>query len=1125
MRRDTIGRLSLAAFLLLGICGLLAVAQADGTDDPLAAAFRQPGTDARPWVYWFWMNGNITPEGITADLEAMHEVGIGGCLIMHVKLGDIGEHKLGNMPPDGPVRFMSDDFRKLFTHAAREAQRLGMTLDMNNADGFTGSGGPWVPVEKAMKKLVWTQTRVSGGEDVSVALPQPETILDFYRDTAVIAFPCQPSLKEQMEAAGPSFDAADEKFAAPRLTDGDRQTWTPIWREGLEGKPQVTVSFPQPFTADTLVLENVRVRRGAPLATLEVSDDGKDFHSLGRISLKWYPAAPTNTVRFDACTARHFRISFWPNAKVVTVGEMALGRSNMVHYWEPKAGFTRYGEWGGGSEFYTDRKTTPLATDAKSSPTSPHAPPAIPSSQVLDLSDSMNDDGRLSWQAPQGDWTVLRIGYTSTGIKNHPASEGGHGLECDKLHPSGVEAAFDGMLKKLIDDSGDLVGRSFAYAHIDSWEVGIQNWTEGMAEVFKERNGYDLAPFYPLLVAGHAVRSNDASERFLWDLRQTLLTMMAENYLGRVQSLCHENGLKFSSEAGGRQTFLHNPMYLLAGSDLPMGEFWPHEGTPRVDGKAAASVAHLYDKPLVGAEAFTGAGGFASWKSHPYTLKGIGDEAFCLGINHLVIHYYVHQAYEGFQPGFAMGPWGIHLDRMNTWWKQGRPWFNYLARCQYLLRQGQFVADVLYFPGEGAPQHLGKRESLSVPLPAGYDFDACDRETLLNRLAVKDGRLVLPSGISYRYLMLSADRTMTPRLARKIRELVDAGATVIGPQPISSPSLQGFPACDEDLRQTAHAIWPGGRVLWGKTFDAIASGDVLTADFEFDAASEEADIRYIHRRTQQADVYFVANRNSQAVEGDAVFRIAGKQPELWHPESGAIRDLPDWRQTDDGRTSIPLRFEPLESFFIVFGDEDSPPSSAGENFPKSKTVAAISGPWTVEFPPGQGTPASLQFDEPASWTEHEDFSVRHFSGTATYRKTFSRPKGIAGGGSPRPIYLDLGQVEVIAEVKLNNRDLGTLWKPPFRLEVTHALKSGDNLLEIRVTNLWTNRLIGDEYFPDDAQWVSGMGAIYLNAWPEWFLSGKPRPEPRRKTFSVVKHYDKTTPLLPSGLLGPVLLRQ
>jgi (4-O-methyl)-D-glucuronate---lignin esterase len=1152
------------------VCWMAVVAILFATPLPTQADlpndFQTPPESARPWVYWFWMNGNITREGITADLEAMHDVGIGGCLIMHVKLGDIGQHKLGQMPPDGPIRFMSDEFCDLFRYAVAEADRLGMQIDMNNADGFTGSGGPWVPVEKSMKKLVWTETQLKGGREVSQELAQPETVLNFYRDVAVIAFPRQHSLYDQMEAAQPAFFAPAENFNSKAVADGDPQTRALIWKQGQPIGPVLRISFDKPYTADTLVLHGLNIGRGRPTATLEVSDDGKTYRQAGDMCLKWYPAAPTNTARFDACRGRHFRIRFAGNCPQVGIGDVELGLSNKVHYWEPKSGYGRYGEWGAGSPLYTDKKMTSVATPStKSSPVSKDGTPAIPSARVLNLSDSMEEDGTLSWNAPEGDWTILRIGYTSTGTKNHPASEGGHGLECDKLHPSGVEAAFAGMLQRLIDTSDEYVGRSFSHAHIDSWEVGIQNWTQGMANTFQERNGYDLTPFYPLLVAGHAVESNEASERFLWDLRQTLLAMMAKNYLGRVTELCHENGLKFSSEAGGRQTFLHNPVALLAISDLPMGEFWPHEGTPRVDGKAAASVAHIYGKPIAGAESFTGAGPFATWRSHPYRLKQIGDEAFCLGINHFVIHYYVHQAYEGFRPGFAMGPWGIHLDRMNTWWQQSEPWFDYLARCQHMLRQGQFVADVLYFPGEGAPHYFGKRPSLTVPLPAGYDYDGCDRETLLHRLSIEDGRLVVPSGMSYRYLMLADDQTMTPELAHRVRELVEAGAKVIGPKPIESPSLQDHPQCDEEVREIADALWGSDRVISGKTFEEIAEADGISADFAFSSPAEKAKLHYIHRRLPDADLYFVANGNDEAVDAVATFRVADRRPEIWDPQTGEI-SMPAVFENLGDRIRLPLHLDRLQSIFVVYraplpkdsmvrvtarptsplAEDAAPPivltkqegdqvraeifcngrfdleysSGARQSLEVADVPAAreLRGPWKVHFPAGWDAPEQVEFDELSSWAEHENPGVKYFSGTATYRMVFDGPAESEMAGSQW--FLDLGDVQVIAQVRLNGRDQGTYWKPPFRVDLSETLKVGQNNLEIQVTNLWPNRLIGDEQLPDDAQWEGP----YLRSWPKWFLDHAPRPEPRRKAFAVVKHYNKQSPLLPSGLLGPVTLK-
>jgi hypothetical protein len=1148
------------SFLVLS--GLATRTTATGAPSSLEMQFRAPPPAARPWVYWFWMNGNISREGITADLEAMQRVGIGGCLIMHVKLGDIGADKLGNMPPEGPVAFMSDAYRGLVRHAIAEADRLGLQIDLNDADGFTGSGGPWVPVEKSMKKLVSTETAVSGtGEPIDLVLPQPETVLGFYRDLSVFAHPRQPSLGEQMRAAGAVIrDGAGTDHTAA-LTDGRREPFAALHPARASVRLQVTVSFAAPFAADTMVLQCADLGKGGPRILVEVSDDGRAFRPLGTMTMSWYPTARSNTVRFDACRARHFRLSFQsPPGRPFDLGELGLGRSDLVHAWEPKAGFTRFGQWGAGAPLFHERKLVVKDGEARTDPVDDGGPVALRPEQVLPLAGAMQSDGRLRWTAPPGEWTIVRLGYTTTGVKNHPASKGGYGLECDKLHPSGIDAAFEGMLRRLIEDSRGAVGRSLTHAHVDSWEVGVQNWTEDLPETFRRLNGYDLTPFLPLLAGGRIVATAETSERFLWDFRRTLVTMMGDHYLGRMHELCRQHGLQFSSEAAGRQQFLHQPLDLLARSDLPMGEFWPHEGSPRVDCKAAASIACLYDRPMAGAEAFTGAGDFADWRDHPYRLKAIGDEAFCAGINHFVIHYAVHQAYPDFRPGFAMGPWGLHFDRMNTWWEQGRAWLTYLARCQHLLRQGRLVADVLAFPGESVPQAFGRRGEFGTELPPGYDFVGCDRATLLERLTVRDGRLNLPSGQSFRYLMLADGRTMTLEVARRVRALVEAGATVIGARPERSPSLRGFPAADAEVRRCGE-ITPGrGRWISDRSFAEIARADGLPPDFAQRPTAGDAKLGWIHRQANGIDLYFVANPEDRPIDFEAEFRVGPLRPELWDPIDGSIT-LPAAYDREGSVTRVPLRLQPRGSVFVVFRHpfesdrlvrvlRDGAPTTP-EIFTRSPATPRVlqgqltiggafelfsadgrrrmftvdplppfrqlDGPWAIEFPPGGPTPPQVTVERLASWTEHPDFNVQHFSGTARYRLSFALEP--AALGTHRDWWLDLGDVRVIAEVRLNGRDLGILWKPPFRVAIDSALRAGENHLEVRVTNLWPNRLIGDEHFPDDASWEGK----YLKAWPEWFLERRSRPEPRRKTFSVVKHFSKDSPLLLSGLLGPVRL--
>ncbi len=1199
--RGVIGKIGLvlAFFTAAWLCAASAAA-GDGND--LRRSFVSPPNSARPWVYWFWMNGNITKEGITADLDAMHQAGIGGALIMHVGAG---------IPP-GPVRFFSGEWRGLFKFALQEADRLGLEITMNACDGWTGTGGPWIRPEEAMMKLVWTETRLRGPSEEPISLPQPETNLDVYHDVAVLAFPAPPA-EAAATAATPTVTASDPKCNGAKLIDGNLETVAAL--NPTQGWPWIQFTFDEPR-----IVRGVRFFRASPKALpasakIQVSDDGKAFRTVGEATFGWTTNIPSITVALEDTTARYFRIVLPATRSVFR--EVTLLEDARVNYWELKAGFGR--RWGHGADepyFTMLHGSTGEAADSQA-PSWAESPEkfAVDPKRVESLSDRMDASGRLDWKAPDGEWIVLRIGYTPTGEMNGPASLEGTGLEPDALSPRGVEIAFDRFLSKLLADAGPLAGDTLRYCHIDSWETGEQNWTANFPQEFRKRRGYDMMPLLPVMAGGRLVGSLKRSERFLWDVRRTIADMLADYYYGGMREACHRAGVRFESEAAGAQQFLFDPITYQRQADLPMGEFWVTEGRIRPDCKAAASVANIFGKQFVGAEAFTSGWTMARWTQHPYSLKPLGDEAFTKGVNRFIFHRYAMQPWTGVQPGMTMGPWGIHFERTNTWWEPGRAWMEYLARCQSLLQQGRFIGDVLYFTGEGIPNYLGDRHELNPPLPAGYDFDACNADVLLEMVSVKDGRLVLNNGIEYRVLLLPDDRTMSPKLLARIRELVEAGAVVVGPRPKHAPGLADYPGCDHQVHATADALWgpeaeagaaaeeaPAvdrtvgkGRVFWGPTFEEIFSRLNLVPDFAGRSAEGEP-LGYIHRRNDEADWYFVANPATTPVEAPCAFRVAGRQPELWDPQTGFITRPAVYREVD-GRTILPIRFEPAGSVFVVFRDvrkgdsiqavkrdgktilstgADSGPgdaildeferanapvqalypeisgspkievvkssdggitalvwesgkyelvSSDGRTIPVAVDAlpdpVAVDGSWQVRFPPG-GTPESVTLDRLISWTEHERPEVRYFSGTAVYAKTIHVPAELFGNN--RRLYLDLGKVAVIAEAKLNEKDLGILWKPPFRVDATEALKAGENRLEIRVTNLWPNRLIGDEQFPPDCRYgPTGVGGRILE-WPEWFLEGKPRPEPRRRTFSSWKHYDKDSPLLESGLLGPVTIR-
>ena len=607
--------------------------------------------------------------------------------------------------------------------------------------------------------------------------------------------------------------------------------------------------------------------------------------------------------------------------------------------------------------------------------------------------------------------------------------------------------------------------------------------------------------------------SPEETGKFLWDFRATVSDMIRDNYAGRLQQLVKPYGMKFSVEGYGHLC-IDNLAYA-GGSDWPISEFWargdglfPTLGrwgryAYATSSKAMASAAHTYGRPVVGAEAWTSDRG---WRDHPYTLKSMGDWAYCQGVNRIVFHLSAHQAYSQMIPGLTHRKWGQHIQRFNTWWDQSAAWMNYLARCQHLLQSGDFVADVACLFGEGAPLSV---DDMTLNLPAGYDFDFCSPEIVM-QMTVRDGRIELPSGMSYRYLLLpDADRMTLPML-RKIEELVDGGARVVARRrPVGSPSLADGPSGDDQVLRLTAALWDSGRVVSGKSIADVFRADGLAPDFE------GGDLLYLHRRTGDAEMYFVSNQREQPAERHCIFRVAGKAPELWNPETGEIRELPEF-EVFDGRISVPLRFAPMQSWFVVFRKPLTAAKAGGRNFSVCRPVLSVEGPWTVTFDSRWKGPAEpVLFAELTDWSLHDDPAIRYYSGTATYRTSLR----VSDSETDGPLFLDLGSVDVMARVRVNGIDCGVAWKPPYRVDVSQAIRPGANELEIDVVNLWINRMIGDEFLPEDSKWLNPETLV---EWPDWFKNGMPRPS-GRVTFTTCRNYTKDSPLSPSGLHGPVRL--
>ncbi|MGB0413846.1 MAG: glycosyl hydrolase, partial [Coraliomargarita sp.] len=755
----------------------------------------------------------------------------------------------------------------------------------------------------------------------------------------------------------------------------------------------------------------------------------------------------------------------------------------------------------------------------------------IQKESIINLTSKMNAKGELDWEVPPGNWTVLRFGHTPTGSVVRPAGAGAQGLENDKLSKESLEVHWAQAIQPWLDDPE--TRELFDTVHIDSFEAGSQNWTPKMLEAFNARNGYDMTPYLPVMI-GRVVDSDLDSERFLWDLRTTICDMITDNYFVHFRDLCHAAGKQSSLEAYGDNGTL-NVVAAAKTADLPMVENGGYYYT-----KMASSPAHLYGKKVITTESFTASPAQGSdWSSAFWDLKPWGDSFFAAGANHIGYHVYTAQPFDdSVRPGLTLGTWGTHFHRTHTWWKEMPAFSTYLARSSYLLQQGHFVGDVLFFYGEGAPKNYSfpKLHGDSIyALPRGYDCDFGDLDVLLTRITVKDGMLTTPDGIAYKILVVPNESdAMTPQLVKRIGELVKAGATVMAPKPKLSPSLRSQPQADAYIRKMADEIWGDcdgvqatehaygkGKIVWGDSLAAVLAQEgmepavispVLTGVHQNDHGTTRGHWKWIQRQLPEGDLFFVMNGTDKQETVEFSFRTEGTSPQWFDAVTGQTRMLPEFKNSD-GRVSLDLGFAPRQSGFVFFANQPKPAS--GQNIQQLDTLKAIEGAWTVSFDPKWGGPARTTFPTLTDWSQHADEGIKYYSGRATYTKTFTMPNGVKG----ERYFLDLGTVKNLANVSLNGRRLGTVWCAPWQIEIEPQV--GENVVEIEVVNLWVNRLIGDMKFdPDGVERHAGGTAKRL---PAWLDGSVPRSE-KRYTFSLYNPWKADSPLQPSGLLGPVSIK-
>jgi len=1296
--------------------------------------FRQPPSSVYPKLIWFWMNGNISREGITLDLEAMKQMGISG----------VFNFDAGEGVPKGPVTYLSKEWIELKKHAVAEAARLGMEFVQHNCPGWSASGGPWITPELAMQQITWSEAFITGGRQIKIQLPVPQQKLNYYHDIAVLAFP---SLQGEgnLESLVKEISSAEGVIDIHEL-DAKGVTVTP----DEDSSAYLQLEFRKPYEARFLnffisslksMKEAVADKRTSVL--LRSSDDGINFQNVVTINTGFEPdlARGNKFITYDipVTKAKYFRL-LSDEARVYRQIKFS-GVERLDHFME-KAGF-RFLFGGEDVPGIYEKNEQRIAAGS-----------VIQYDSILDITPFVDQGGILNWQAPPGNWTILRMGYTPTGSMIKAAPDTAAGLECDKFNRAAFDLHFNEMMKSLLPALKQVRGKTGL--EIDSYEAGMQNWTALFPEEFQKKRGYDLIKYLPA-VTGRVINSVEHSEGFLQDFRRTQADLIAENYYERFSGLCHQHG--FTSYI---QPYERGPMEEMqagAKADVVLGEFWngifsvlQNNFSLRRITKLVSSIAHVNGKKQVGAEAFTSEAGSSNWQVHPFALKPAADHAFTRGINEMIIHCYTHQPHPTASPGLGLGSYGIHFERTNTWWQQSRPWTDYLARCQYLLRPGWFLADLLYFTGEES--HLYTRvnaDELFPSPPEGFDYDLIGAETIMNRVSIRNNQIHLPGGMKYRILIFQRHYAITLSLLRKLHALVKAGMILVGTKPLR---LYGLTGADEEqeFERLTNELWPAenerasskqtgkGIVFTNTSLLPVLKQLNLQADFQYSSESGNASVKFIHRRQADKDIYFIANKKRKEEKLVGTFRVGNRQPELWDPATGKIEPLPFYESTSDS-TRVPLSLEPCGSAFIVFrsssvshytsllcngaelisaedfpkkeipsfsdtvnnfsisfwvkpeieallapsiymgnikmpwtdayaiypppgnelygeghavcglavgrngiavwehgydnpvmvlaaavpiegwshialvydravpiiyvngelvakgvrsdwtvhpalGEDDLPNENSGffgdmtrpilhkevlaedqiiklmavkpefsqppndiesttkngkpalllwkngtytlttKNSSRSfqingiKEDIVLEGPWQVRFPPLSGAPSQIVLDQLTSLHKHPVNGVKYFSGTSVYSNHFNLETIPSTEGMH--LFLDLGRVEVIAEVVMNEKPLGILWKRPYRTDITNAVKKGRNELRISVTNLWVNRLIGDEQASSNDPQKDGNSL--LQSIPEWYRSSKPKPDDGKITFTTWKPYSKNSPLVESGLIGPVVIQ-
>lgn len=1096
--------------------------------------FKNPTTSSKPLTWWHWINGNVTKEGIRKDLLDMKRIGIGG-----VQLFDTHMYL-----PKGPIRYGSDTWFNHVQYAMQMCDSLGLEFYITNSPGWSGAGGPWITLEKSMKQLVYSETNASSSK--STQLTVPFTKDGFYNDVAIIAVSAARDGEEELKTTRVSVSNATTSSTLKKLVDNDIQTSISFEKSNLDSiviefefKSGVNINS---LNIDLSGIVNKIDFKGA----VSVSKDGVKFQLATVFSFVDHQAPTGNfTIPFETEEIKFLRLAIDNPKKPFNINEIRFKNLYGLKDWVSRTAMSK-------SSFLT---TEVLTKEERLS---------LNQKEVIDITPFFDArTGLLKWAPPAGKWTILRFGYTTTGKIIHPAVEEGTGYEVDKLDPEAITYQFNKSLGRIIKDAGNLKGKTFKGILFDSFEGGFQNWTAALPQYFRAKNKYELLPYLPVLT-GRMIESKAKTSAVLWDFQQTLTTLFAKNYYGTMQKLANQHQLQiFSESQGGPMSPAHANAYV----DVPMNEFWT-DGIQLREKliKQTVSISNILGKNIVGAEAFTSKPEFGKWQSTPESMKTIGDYAFGTGINRFIFHTYTHQPYD-VVPGFTMGRYGTDFGRTTTWWKYGTGWMSYISRSQYLLQQGYIVADVCFL----APNDAIYDYPVKVPtLPKGYNFDLI-YPAYLKKIKVENAELQLQTGPAYKLMILPDYPFMELETLLTLEKLLKSGAIISGAPPLASPT-KADRAKKQQFSQMVNEIWSGldgksvfvkqygkGKLYWGKPTELIISELKLKPDVKIIAQGTDS-IRYIHKKLKDTDIYFISNQRDNDLNFTASFRNHGKRPEIWDAETGKTWNALVF-DTIGNTVNIPLSLTPKGAFFVVFnqplpakwinkaGSKNidfaailnsdlkvclpdnnvsvnlnfSDGSKQTKILVKSRAGQALEGSWVLDFLDGRGAPANYKMDQLKLWQNIDRPAIRYYSGTVSYRNQFKR----ANINPDEITMLELGALYDLAEVFVNEKSAGIIWKKPYQLNISPFLKNGDNTIEIRVTNRWINRLIGDEFIQTELKYDISNNKFTtgkLLELPLWLGNPTIKRTDKRSTFTTWKHYSNKDLLVNSGLLDPVKLK-